>query len=71
MTKGQNFLWKADWEIMKGILCVIEILKPPVLLFIAGLASPAVPQLIAILSPAELAPLAAYRPDSMQIMMLP
>ena len=71
MTKGQNFLWKVDWEIMKGILFVIEILKPPVLLFIAGLASSAVPLLFAILSPAALAPLAAYRPDSMQIMMLP
>ena len=56
---------------MKGILFVIEILKPPVLLFIAGLASPAVPLLFAILSPAELAPLAAYRPDSTHIMMLP
>lgn len=56
---------------MKGILFVIEILKPPVLLFIAGLASPAVPLLFAILSPAALAPLAAYRPDSTHIMMLP
>lgn len=56
---------------MKGILFVIEILKPPVLLFIAGLASPAVPLLFAILSPAELAPLAACRPDSTHIMMLP
>ena len=71
MTKGQNFICKADWEIMKGILCVIKIPKLPLLLFIAGLASPAVPLLFAILSPAELAPLAAYRPDSMQIMMLP
>ena len=41
---------------MKGILFVIEILKPPVLLFIAGLASPAVPLLFAILSPVALAP---------------
>ena len=56
---------------MKGILCVIKIPKLSLLLFIAGLASPAVPLLFAILSPAELAPLAAYRPDSMQIMMLP
>lgn len=56
---------------MKGILFVIEILKPPVLLFIAGLASPAVPLLFAILSPVALAPLVAYRPDSTHIMMLP
>lgn len=56
---------------MKGILFVIEILKLPLLLFIAGLASPAIPLLFAILSPTVLAPPAAYRPDSMQIMMLP